>query len=136
MVSRFGITESGRKGARQLRAGRGAPRPPDRGGCVMPGIRVHRHSTGPEGALVNAYLIETDGGIVAVDGSLTVSDGRALRDRVISLGKPLLAVLVTHAHPDHYGGVVELVGTEDVPVDRDHRCRRCYSARRRAQGAD
>lgn len=78
--------------------------------------RVHRHTTGPQGALVNAYLVETDEGVVAVDGTLTVSEGRALRALRASLGKPLLAVLVTHAHPDHYGGIVELVGEDDVPV--------------------
>jgi glyoxylase-like metal-dependent hydrolase (beta-lactamase superfamily II) len=78
--------------------------------------RIHRHSAGPEGALVNAYLVETDEGVVAVDGTLTVSDGRALRARLEELGKPLLAVLVTHAHPDHYGGIVELIGPDDVPV--------------------
>jgi glyoxylase-like metal-dependent hydrolase (beta-lactamase superfamily II) len=78
--------------------------------------RIHRHATGPEGALVNAYLVETSEGIVAVDGTLTVSDGRALRAQVESLGKPLLAVLITHAHPDHYGGIVELVGADHVSV--------------------
>lgn len=78
--------------------------------------RIHRHSAGPQGALVNAYLVETGEGVVAVDGTLTVSDGRALRARLEELGKPLLAVLVTHAHPDHYGGIVELVGPDDVPV--------------------
>ena len=77
---------------------------------------VHRHTTGPEGAFVNAYLVETPEGIIAVDGTLTVSDGGALRARLESLDKPLLAVLVTHAHPDHYGGIVELVGDVDVPV--------------------
>lgn len=82
----------------------------------MPETRIHRHSTGPEGALVNAYLVETSEGIVAFDGTLTVSDGRALRAQLESFGKPLLAVLVTHAHPDHYGGIVELVGGDDVPV--------------------
>ena len=78
--------------------------------------RIHRHSTAPQGALVNAYLVETNEGVVAVDGTLTVSDGRALRARLEVLGKPLLAVLVTHAHPDHYGGIVELVGSDAVPV--------------------
>ncbi len=81
-----------------------------------PAIRIHRHSTGPQAALVNAYLVETNEGVVAVDGTLTVSDGRSLRAQVESVGKPLLAVLVTHAHPDHYGGIVELVGGDDVPV--------------------
>lgn len=82
----------------------------------MSEARIHRHSTGPDGALVNAYLVETSEGLVGVDGTLTLSDGRALRAQVESLGKPLLAVLVTHAHPDHYGGIVELVGPDDVPV--------------------
>ena len=82
----------------------------------MPEPHIHRHTTGQEGALVNAYLVETSDGIVAVDGTLTVTDGRALRTRRETLGKPLLAVLVTHAHPDHYGGIVELVGSDNVPV--------------------
>lgn len=78
--------------------------------------RIHRHSTGPQGAFVNAYLVETSEGIVAVDGTLTVADGRALRAQLESLGKPLLAVLVTHAHPDHYGGIVELVAGDEALV--------------------
>ena len=82
----------------------------------MTEVRIHRHSTGPQAALVNAYLVETGEGVVAVDGTLTVSDGRALRSRLDELRGPLIAVLVTHAHPDHYGGIVELVGSEDVPV--------------------
>jgi glyoxylase-like metal-dependent hydrolase (beta-lactamase superfamily II) len=82
----------------------------------MADVNIHRYSTGAQGALVNAYLVETREGVVAVDGTLTVSDGRALRSQVASLGKPLLAVLVTHAHPDHYGGIVELVAEDDVAV--------------------
>jgi glyoxylase-like metal-dependent hydrolase (beta-lactamase superfamily II) len=82
----------------------------------MPEPHIHCHTTGQERALVNAYLVETRDGIVAVDGTLTVTDGRALRARLEALGKPLLAVLVTHAHPDHYGGIVELVASDDVPV--------------------
>ena len=49
--------------------------------------RIHRHATGPERALVNAYLVETSEGVVAVDGTLTVSDGRALRARVEASGQ-------------------------------------------------
>ena len=82
----------------------------------MDHVRIHRYSAGPQGALVNAYLVETAEGIVAVDGTLTVTDGRALRSQLDSLGKPLLAALVTHSHPDHYGGLVELVRGDDVPV--------------------
>ena len=77
---------------------------------------IHRfHATGG-GTPVNAYIIESNSGAVAVDSTLTVSDARALRARVDGLGKPLLGVIVTHAHPDHYGGLVELVRDLDVPV--------------------
>lgn len=77
---------------------------------------IHRfHATGAR-TPVNAYIVEGRSGSVVIDTSLTVSDGRALRARVDDLGKPLLGVLITHAHPDHYGGLVELVRDLDVPV--------------------
>jgi glyoxylase-like metal-dependent hydrolase (beta-lactamase superfamily II) len=77
-------------------------------------VRVHRHvgSAMP----VNAYLIETPGGLVVVDSTLTVSDAAALRRRADALDKPLRAVLITHAHPDHYGGGVSLVGSDEIPI--------------------
>jgi glyoxylase-like metal-dependent hydrolase (beta-lactamase superfamily II) len=77
---------------------------------------IHRRSSSAEGALVNAYLVETGDGVVAVDAMLTVSDSRALRRDLEQLGKPLLAVLLTHSHPDHYGGLTELVAGDDVPI--------------------
>jgi hypothetical protein len=40
---------------------------------------------------VNAYLVETATGVVAVDATLGVSDGRALGARVEALRKPLAA---------------------------------------------
>jgi glyoxylase-like metal-dependent hydrolase (beta-lactamase superfamily II) len=65
---------------------------------------------------VNAYLVEGERELVAVDSTLTVSGGRELRERAEAIGKPLAAVVLTHAHPDHYGGAVELVAGSDAPI--------------------
>ena len=77
-------------------------------------VTVHRF----EASLlpVNAYLVETGTGIVVVDATLGVTDGRALRASVDALKKPLAAVVITHSHPDHYGGVTSLLSGTDVPI--------------------
>src|SRR5262249_37751650 len=77
---------------------------------------VHRHVGGENDVLANAYLIETKKGVVAVDATMTVTESARLRADLLALHKPLLAVLVTHGHPDHYGGVTGLVANDKVPV--------------------
>ena len=56
---------------------------------------IHRLPAKHEGAFVNAYLVETEAGVVAVDGLLTVSVAREMRTALDRLGKPLHAVLLT-----------------------------------------
>ena len=77
---------------------------------------IHRFPEKHEGAFVNAYLVETSTGVVAVDGLLTVSASKAMRDGLERIGKPLRAVLVTHAHPDHYAGLAQIVAGDEVPI--------------------
>src|SRR5262249_57985406 len=77
---------------------------------------VHRFPARHDGAFVNAYLVETESGAVAIDALLTVSESRAMRDGLERIGKPLRAVLLTQSHPDHYAGLAQLVAADDVPV--------------------
>lgn len=81
----------------------------------MPPI-IHTYRSGETGLFVNSYLVESDDGVVAIDSPLLLSDGRAFRTRFEALHKPLLGVLVTHPHPDHYNTVTELLAGEEVPV--------------------
>jgi glyoxylase-like metal-dependent hydrolase (beta-lactamase superfamily II) len=81
-----------------------------------PGLVVHAHSSGEGGIFANAFLVETGNGVVAVDSTLTETESKTLRGELEALGKPLLAVLVTHPHPDHVAGVTNLVGLEGAKV--------------------
>lgn len=65
---------------------------------------------------VNGYVVESSNALVLVDSALTISDGRVLNERLRSLGKPLVGAIVTHAHPDHYGALVEVIDDGRVPV--------------------
>jgi glyoxylase-like metal-dependent hydrolase (beta-lactamase superfamily II) len=65
---------------------------------------------------VNAWVVESSNALVLVDSALTVSDGRAVRERLQSLGKPLVGAIVTHAHPDHYGALVEVIPDARMPI--------------------
>src|SRR3989475_11379723 len=76
---------------------------------------IHRYAAGASGMFVNAYLVETPHGVVAIDATLTESDSKALRAQLDSLGKPLLAVLLTHGHPDHYNGATNVLAARAVP---------------------
>src|SRR4030095_2202904 len=77
---------------------------------------IHRHVGGDSDVLANAYLIETDKGVIAVDATMTIAESKKLRSELESLHKPLLAVLITHGHPDHYGGITGLVKNDKVPI--------------------
>jgi glyoxylase-like metal-dependent hydrolase (beta-lactamase superfamily II) len=61
--------------------------------------------SGEGGIFANAYFIETANGVVAIDLTLTVNESKALKASLDSLNKPLLAVLLTHPHPDHVADV-------------------------------
>ena len=69
-----------------------------------------------EAIFVNAYLVETRAGVVAIDATLTESESKRLSEEVEALAKPLLAILVTHPHPDHVAGITNLVANSGPKI--------------------
>jgi glyoxylase-like metal-dependent hydrolase (beta-lactamase superfamily II) len=60
----------------------------------------------PQGFLVTSTLIAGEKEAVLVDGQFTLSDAHRLVGLILDSKKTLTTVYVTHAHPDHYFGLV------------------------------
>ncbi|MDI3309351.1 MAG: MBL fold metallo-hydrolase [Acetobacteraceae bacterium] len=74
---------------------------------VQPGLlRARMPLPFPPGH-VNIWLLEHDGGWLAIDTAVATRTTRGLWDQVLARpelnGRPLTALLVTHFHPDHIG---------------------------------
>jgi hypothetical protein len=97
---------------------------------------IHRFGATGGGTPVNAYILEGAAGTVVVDATLLAPDARALRERVDSLGKPLLGV-VLHARASRPLRRPRRPDARPRRTDlRDGRRDRRDPPRRRGQGAD
>ena len=65
----------------------------------------------------NSVLISGEHDAALVDVQFVVDDARRLVEHVRESGKRLTSVFITHAHPDHYGGMGEIrAAFPDVPI--------------------
>ena len=74
------------------------------GGDAHQGLTVERYVS-PNPGSVNAYWIDRPDGIVIVDAGRNMSGGQKIADEVASKGRRVAAILLTHPHPDHVGGL-------------------------------
>lgn len=84
---------------------------------ARPNFIIHRYEAPPMDA-VNLYWIETEAGIVLVDAGRFLSQARYALKEIFSVDKPILGILVTHPHTDHYGGlpVFAEAAIDNVPI--------------------
>jgi glyoxylase-like metal-dependent hydrolase (beta-lactamase superfamily II) len=66
---------------------------------------------------VNSWILLGPGGVAIIDTQRALPEARALVAQVQALGRPVQAVVVTHEHPDHLGGLDAVVAAfPDAPV--------------------
>ncbi|QVI20353.1 MBL fold metallo-hydrolase [Nocardia tengchongensis] len=64
---------------------------------------------------VNTYWLQAPQGLVVVDTQRSLTDARAALAAVEATGVPIAAILITHSHPDHVGGVGYSERQQPVP---------------------
>jgi len=69
-------------------------------------LKVDTITAAPGGFLVNAALVSGEKDAVLIDSSMALPDAHRVVARVLESGKNLTTVYVTHAHPDHYFGLL------------------------------
>ena len=79
-------------------------------------MKIHTYTSKEPLMHVNAFVIETETGVVVVDTTLTMSDSLALKKMIDAFQKPILGILLTHAHPDHVAGTYNIAPDGEVPV--------------------
>jgi glyoxylase-like metal-dependent hydrolase (beta-lactamase superfamily II) len=84
--------------------------------ALAPNVTIHTHASAEGGIFANAFLVESPNAVVAIDSTLSESESKSLRRALDALAKPLLAVLVTHPHPDHVAGITNLVAGDTPPI--------------------
>lgn len=81
--------------------------------------------------IADVTFVEGDDGVVVIDCSSSVEAARQALDllRAHVTDKPVVAVIYTHTHIDHYGGVKGVVDPADVASGRCRSSRRGRSRR-------
>ncbi|MEH6443700.1 MAG: MBL fold metallo-hydrolase [Oceanospirillaceae bacterium] len=81
------------------------------------GFVVHMLTSSEHTFFTNAYIIETKNALVVVDTMMINSDAALLRQHANDIGKPIICVIITHGHPDHYNGTgVVIDGLGEIPI--------------------
>jgi hydroxyacylglutathione hydrolase len=74
-------------------------------------MKVHSYSLGI--VETNCYIIEGESELLVIDPG---DNGEFINERIKKFNKKLAAILLTHAHFDHIGGIDAVVNKQGVEV--------------------
>jgi len=86
---------------------------------IAPGVRWLTMPMGGSLNHINLYLLEDDEGWWVIDTGLSIAETADLWDQIFSTqleGKPVIAVLCTHMHPDHIGQAAMITDRFRAPL--------------------
>jgi glyoxylase-like metal-dependent hydrolase (beta-lactamase superfamily II) len=81
-------------------------------------VMIHRYES-PKMDVVNLYWLEAKQGIILIDAGRFLSQARYALEEIRSKSrKPIIGILITHPHTDHYGGLPVFVeaADRDIPI--------------------
>jgi metal-dependent hydrolase (beta-lactamase superfamily II) len=76
-------------------------------------VKIHSYLSPAEGLQVNTQMIEGPNAVVIFDGQLLLPYADEVASYVVTIGKPVDRIILSHAHTDHWGGLQVL--TERFP---------------------
>ncbi len=79
-------------------------------------ITIHNYYTSPPFEEIYYYAIETEEGLILIDTGRLLSQARYALEELQQFDKPILAILITHPHTDHFGGLPAFVKAAGVDV--------------------
>src|SRR5580698_9078589 len=84
--------------------------------AVKPSVSIQQFTSSEPGAWSNSYLISGRSEAILFDVFQLHSEAAGLAETIMQSGKTLKAVMISHAHPDHFMGLDAI--TERFPQAR------------------
>lgn len=72
---------------------------------LSPKVKIHTYTSPYPAFADSTHIIETENGLILVDAQYLKKYAMEFRDIADRLNKPILGILISHAHPDHVFGL-------------------------------